>query len=79
MLKLNVLNVKRFWDTVNGCKDTIRLICEDGQKLELNKAYGLQKELSGKNTNPKDRMKVMLEIPDPTDFRRILAFCYGDC
>lgn len=79
MLKLNVLNVNRFWDTVNGCEDTVRLICEDGQKLELNKAYGLQEELSSKNTDPEDGMQVMLEVPGASDFRRILSFCYGDC
>jgi hypothetical protein len=45
MIKLNILDMDNFLQTVNACSDAVNLLYPDGRKENINKHYGLQNEL----------------------------------
>ena len=46
VLKLNILNMKNFWDTSNACTGKINMLCPDGRKLNINGEEKIQGGLS---------------------------------
>lgn len=79
MLKLNILNVKNFFRTVNGCESEVYLLQPDGSKRNLNKQYGLQEELTRQYRANKNCLKVALDVRNPRDYFNIVSYYCGDC
>ncbi len=46
MLKLNILDMKNFLDTVNSCKGAVHMLSPDGGKKDINGQGMLQARLS---------------------------------
>ncbi len=45
MIKVNILNLKRFLETVNQCHGRIMVLSSDGQKMNITREYAIQKEM----------------------------------
>ncbi|MEM1484189.1 ribonuclease HII [Oscillospiraceae bacterium PP1C4] len=79
MLKLNVLNLERFLDVVNGCRNAINMIGADGQKENINKKDSIQREIQGEYSKNKGLLPITLEISDYKDYLSIVYYYIGDC
>lgn len=79
MIKLNILNMDNFLQTVNACSDAVNLLYPDGRKENINKHYGLQNELLHQYRENKNLLCLSLEIPAPKDYMSIISYYTGDC
>ena len=77
MLKLNILNMKNFLDTVNACTGKVNKICPDGRKLNINGEEKIQGSLWRQYFQNKNCLRLVLEIPNPTDYMNIVSYYAG--
>ena len=79
MVKLNILNMKNFLDTVNACTGKVNMLCPDGKKQNINGEESVQSRLQRQYFQNKNSLQLVLEIPNPTDYMRIVSYYAGDC
>lgn len=79
MMKLNILNMKNFLETVNMCKGEINMLCSDGKWLNINRQYTLQNDLLKQYKANKKCLRLTLDIPSSHDYMRIVSYYAGDC
>lgn len=79
MVKLNILNMKNFLDTVNACSGKVNMLCPDGKKQNINGEESVQSRLQRQYFQNKNSLQLVLEIPNPTDYMRIVSYYAGDC
>lgn len=79
MLKLNILNMKYFLDTVNACIGKVNMLCPDGRKLNINREEKIQGGLWQQYFQNQNCLRLVLEIPNPTDYMKIVSYYAGDC
>ncbi len=79
MVKLNILNMKNFLDTVNACTGKVNMLCPDGKKRNINGEEKVQDSLWRQYRQNKNCLRLVLEIPNPTDYMSIVSYYAGDC
>ena len=79
MVKLNILNMKNFLDMVNACSGKVNMLCPDGKKQNINGEESVQSRLQRQYFQNKNSLQLVLEIPNPTDYMRIVSYYAGDC
>lgn len=79
MIKLNILNMKNFLQTVNACNSAVNLLYPDGRKENICRQYNLQNELLQQYRENKNCLQLSLEIPNPKDYISIVSYYAGDC
>ena len=79
VLKLNILNMKNFLDTVNACTGEVNMLCPDGRKRNINGEEKIQDGLQRQYFQNKNCLQLVLEIPNPTDCMDIVSYYAGDC
>ena len=65
MVKLNILNMENFFDTVNACIGKVYMLCPNGKKQTLMEKKDTGQFLAG-NTSKTKKRSFILEIPNPT-------------
>ncbi|MCC8027880.1 MAG: ribonuclease HII [Clostridium sp.] len=79
MIKLNILNMKNFLQTVNGCSGSVTMLYPDGKRKNINKQYGIQSQILRDYKNNKNCLGLTLDIPNPRDYLDIIFYYIGDC
>lgn len=79
MIKLNILDMNNFLNTVNACRGTVHMLCPDGKKVDINKAPGVQRTLWEQFSQNRSCLHLTLEIPNPGDYMSIVSYYAGDC
>ena len=79
MIKLNILNMKNFLETVNTCKGEVNMLCPDGKRLNISRQYAIQNELQKEYKANKNCLQFTLDIPNPQDYMSIVSYYAGDC
>lgn len=79
MVKLNIINMNEFLKVVNGCTGAVTMICHDGKKVDINKAYGVQRNLQEDYKKNRGRLKLCLDIRTPRDYIDIICYYAGEC
>jgi hypothetical protein len=79
MVKLNILNMKKFLDTVNACTGKVNMLCPDGNKQNINGEERVQDSLWLQYLQNKNYLRLVLEIPNPMDYMSIVSYYVGDC
>ena len=79
MMKLNILNIQDFLDTINACRDEVYMICSNGQKVNIRGQYPIQDELHRQYYDHKNQLQIILEAQTPKDYMRIVSYYAGDC
>lgn len=72
MVKLNILNMENFLDTVNACIGKVYMLCPNGEEK-------IQDSLLRQYFQNKNCLRLILEIPNPTDYMNIISYYAGDC
>ena len=79
VVKLNILNMKNFLDTVNSCSGKVNMLCPDGKKQNINGEEKIQGSLWRQYSQNKNCLRLVLEVPNPTDYMNIVSYYAGDC
>ena len=79
MIKLNVLNMERFLETVNECNGVVNLLNPNGSKKNINKQYGIQSELLEEYRKNKNCLRLSLDVRNSKDYINIVSYYAGDC
>lgn len=79
VVKLNILDMKNFLDTVNACTSKVNMLYPDGGKQNINREERIQTYLWRQYFQNKNCLRLVLEIPDPTDYMNIVSYYAGDC
>ena len=79
MVKLNILNMKNFLDTVNACTGEVNMLCPDGKKININGKVKIQDGLRRQYRQNKNCLRLVLQIPNSTDYMSIVSYYAGDC
>lgn len=79
MVKLNILNLKNFLNTVNACTGKVNMLCPDGKKVNINREEKVQEGLWQQYRRNKNCLRLALEIPNPKDYMSIVLYYAGDC
>ena len=79
MVKLNILNMKKFLGTVNACAGKVYMLCPNGKKQNINGEEKVQDSLWQQYLQNKNCLWLRLEIPKPTDYLNIVSYDAGDC
>ncbi|MBS6646199.1 MAG: ribonuclease HII [Clostridiaceae bacterium] len=79
MIKLNILNMKKFLQTVNDCSSPVNLIDADGRRENINKNFLFQREMMNQHIKNGKYSRLVLEIAKPKDYMNIIFYYIGDC
>ena len=79
MVKLNILNMKKFLGTVKACTGKVYMLCPNGKKQNINGEEKVQDSLWQQYLQNKNCLWLRLEIPNPTDYMNIVSDYAGDC
>ena len=79
MVKLNILNMKNFLDTVNSCSGKVNMLCPYGKKQTSMGKKRYRVSLWRQYSQNKNCLRLVLEVPNPTDYMNIVSYYAGDC
>lgn len=79
MIRLNILNMKNFLETVNACTGKVYMLRPDGKKMQIVKDKWIQNDLWEQYRQNKNCLRLALEIPEPRDYMSIVSYYAGDC
>lgn len=79
VIRLNILNLNNFLDTVNACTGNVNMLCPDGKKVNINREEKVQNSLWQQYRQNKNYLRLVLEIPSPKDYLNIVSYYAGDC
>ncbi len=79
MVKLNILNMKNFLDTVDACREEVCVFCEDGTKRNIRRDREAQNRLWEQYRRNRNCLGIRLEISNPKDYMSIVSYYAGDC
>ncbi len=73
MVKLNILDMKNFLNTVNACTGKVNMLCPDSKKRNINGEEKIQDSLWRQYRQNKNCLRIVLEIPNPADYMSIVV------
>lgn len=79
MIKLNILDMGNFLNTVNTCTGKINILCPDGKKVNINREDRIQNSLWQQYRQNNNCLHLALEILNPKDYMSIVSYYAGDC
>ena len=79
VVKMSILNMKNFLDTVNACTGKVNMLCPNGRELNINGEEKIQGGLWRQYFQNKNCLRLVLEIPNPADYMNIVSYYAGDC
>ncbi len=79
MIKLKILDMRNFLETVNGCTGKINMLCPDGNKRNINGSEKIQDSLWQQYCKNRNCLQIVLEISNPQDYMSIVSYYAGDC
>lgn len=78
MIKLNILNVKGFLDTLNQCNGPVEMIRPDGTRANICRSLGAQTLLKEEFYANNGRLPLDLTFSDPKDYFKIVNYYIGE-
>ena len=79
MMKLNILNMKGFLETVNACKGMVNVLWSDGKWVNISRQYEIQNNLMKQYKENRNCLRLTVDIPTPQDYMCIVSYYAGDC
>lgn len=78
MLKLNILNMECFLDTLNQCSGSVEMIRPDGTKANICRSLGAQKLLREAFRANHEVLPLSLTFSEPRDYFKIVNYYIGE-
>ncbi len=78
MIKLNILNLNGFLDTLNSCTGSVEMTRPDGTKANICRSLGAQTLLREEFYANKGVLHLTLTFTDPRDYFKIVNYYIGE-
>jgi len=75
MMKLKILNLDGFLETIGRCRGPVYQVGPDGSRTDLCRSASLR----ARYRRDRGELSITLVVPDGHDFFRIVAYYAGDC
>ena len=79
MIKVNILNLTGFLDTINQCNGRVSMLAPDGAKVNITRQYGVQHELAKQYQKNRKSLPLTLFFEEPKDYLAVVSYYAGDC
>ena len=79
MIKVNILDIKGFFDTVNQCRGNVWVLTADGVKVNINRHEPMQRVLQREYQKNGRCLPLTLQFDDPKDYMAVVSYYAGDC
>ena len=79
MMKLRILNPKRFFAVVDGCEGPVCQILPDGSRVDLCRQPGRQAALCDAWRANGGVLPLTVVVPKGRDYLRVVCYYAGDC
>ena len=63
---------------MSATKSEATMIQPDGRRTDIGRQYGIQNDLRRQHCDNKGYLKLMLDIPVPSDYMSIISYYAGD-
>ena len=79
MIKVNILNLSDFLETINQCKGRVFMLASDGAKVNITRQYSVQQELAEQYQQNGRCLPLSLTFEEPKDYMTVVCYYVGDC
>ncbi|MDO4329360.1 MAG: hypothetical protein Q4C66_08500 [Lachnospiraceae bacterium] len=79
MIKVNILNLNGFLETVNQCHGRVMVLSPNGQKTNITKQYRIQQEMEKQYQKNGKCLPLSLTFDEPRDYMAVVSYYAGDC
>lgn len=79
MIKVNIMNLPGFFETINRCRGRVMMLAPDGTKVNLTRQYPVQQELEKQYRQNGKRLPLSLFFEEPKDYLSVVCYYAGDC
>nr|WP_294690201.1 ribonuclease HII [uncultured Anaerostipes sp.] len=79
MIKLHISNIDSFFETVNECNGSVNVIDANGNSTNIAHQIFEQRKLYKAYYQNKKCLDLCLNIPNPSDYFKIVSYYAGDC
>ena len=74
MIKVNILNLTGFLDTINQCRGHVSMLAPDGAKVNITRQYGVQHELAKQYQKNGKSLPLTLFFEEPKDYLAVVSY-----
>lgn len=79
MIKVNILNLTGFLETINQCRGRVSMLAPDGAKINITRQYSVQQELAKQYQQNGRCLPLSLIFEEPKDHMAVVCYYAGDC
>ena len=79
MIKVNILNLSGFLETINQCKGRVSMLAPDGARVNITRQYSIQQELAKQHQQNGKCLPLSLTFEEPKDYMAVVSYYAGDC
>ncbi len=79
MIKVNILNLSGFLETVNQCKGGVMILSPDGKRTNITRQYAVQREIKRQYQRNGKCLPLALVFEEPKDYMAVVSYYAGDC
>lgn len=79
MIKVNILNLSGFLETLNQCEGRVSMLAPDGAKINITRQYSVQQELAKQYLQNGRCLPLSLIFEKPKDYMAVVYYYVGDC
>lgn len=79
MIKVNILNLSGFLETINQCKGRVSMLAPDGEKVNITRQYPVQQKLAEQYQQNGRCLPLSLIFEEPKDNMAVVSYYAGDC
>lgn len=79
MIKVNILNLSGFLETINQCKGRVSMLAPDGAKVNITRQYSIRQELAKQYHQNGKCLPLSLMFEEPKDYMAVVCYYAGDC
>ena len=79
MIKVKILNLTGFFETVNQCNGRVSMLTPDGDKVNITRQYSVQEKLAEQYRQNGKCLPLSLVFEEPKDYMAVVSYYAGDC
>ena len=79
MIKVYILNLKGFLETVNKCSGRVMVCSPTGQKTDITRQYLIQRELEKEYQKNGSYLPLSLTFDEPRDYMAVVTSYISGC
>lgn len=79
MIKVNILNLSGFLETVNQCRGRVMVLAPGGERINITRQYPIQREMEQQYRQNGNCLPLSLVFEEAKDYLAVVCYYAGDC